>query len=365
MNETSARAAVMHAPRQHLNLQRYPLPDVARDGILVKVTCCTICGSDVHTWSGRRDSAVPIILGHEIVGTIAAKGEAVTHDCADRPLAVGDRITWTLMDSCGKCYFCRQKGLMMKCRNLKKYGHDSCEAPPHFVGGFAEYCYLTPGTCVIKLPDTVSDEQAAPANCALATVVAGWEAAGIRPLEHVLIQGAGALGIYATALAKHYGCGRIIVADVLDHRLKFVRAFGATDTLNTRQMANAEVVAAVRSLTDGIGVDCVLEVAGSPDLIPIGLQCLRIGGRLIEMGNSFPNAHFNYDACDLVWRRLTLTGVHNYDTRHLQTGIAFLAGTNNQFPFDKLVTHRFNLEEINTALQMAASGEAIRVALLP
>lgn len=155
------------------------------------------------------------------------------------------------------------------------------------------------------------------------------------------------------------------MADVLDHRLEFVRAFGATDTLNTRQMANAEVVAAVRSLTDGIGVDCVLEVAGSPDLIPIGLQCLRIGGRLIEMGNSFPNAHFNYDACDLVWRRLTLTGVHNYDTRHLQTGIAFLAGTNNQFPFDKLVTHRFNLEEINTALQMAASGEAIRVALLP
>ena len=196
-------------------------------------------------------------------------------------------------------------------------------------------------------------------------VVAGWEAASIRPFENVLIEGAGALGIYATALAKHYGCGRIIVADVLDHRLKFVRAFGATDTLNTRQMANAEVVAAVRSLTDGIGVDCVLEVAGSPDLIPIGLQCLRIGGRLIEMGNSFPNAHFNYDACDLVWRRLTLTGVHNYDTRHLQTGIAFLAGTNNQFPFDKLVTHLFNLEEINTALQMAASGEAIRVALLP
>ncbi|MGD8493139.1 MAG: alcohol dehydrogenase catalytic domain-containing protein, partial [Desulfobacterales bacterium] len=90
MNATSARAAVMHAPRQNLYLQHYPLPDVAGDCILVKVTCCTICGSDVHTWTGRRDSAVPIILGHEIVGTIAAKGEAVTHDCADQPLAVGD-----------------------------------------------------------------------------------------------------------------------------------------------------------------------------------------------------------------------------------------------------------------------------------
>jgi alcohol dehydrogenase len=365
MKTETAMAAVMHAPRQNLDLLRYPLPEVADDCILVKVTCCTICGSDVHTWSGRRDSAVPIILGHEIVGTIAAKGEAVTHDSADQPIDVGDRITWTIMDNCGKCYYCRQKGLMMKCRNLKKYGHDSCEAPPHFVGGFAEYCYLTPGTCVIKLPDMVSDEQAAPANCALATVVAGFEAAAIRPLENILIQGAGALGIYASALAKHFGCRKIIVADVLDHRLEFIRAFGATDTLNSRHMADTEIAAAVRRLTGGLGVDCVLEVAGSPDLIPIGLQCLRIGGRLIEIGNSFPNARFSYDACDLVWRRLTLTGVHNYDTRHLQMGIDFVAAANNQFPFEKLVTHRFELQEINAALQMAASGEAIRVALLP
>jgi D-arabinose 1-dehydrogenase-like Zn-dependent alcohol dehydrogenase len=58
----------------------------------------------------------------------------------------------------------------------KKYGHDSCAQPPHFVGGFAEYCYITPGTCVIKIPEGLTDEEAAPANCALATVVAGWEA---------------------------------------------------------------------------------------------------------------------------------------------------------------------------------------------
>jgi Zn-dependent alcohol dehydrogenase len=109
----------------------------------------------------------------------------------------------------------------------------------------------------------------------------------------------------------------------------------------------------------------VLEVAGSPDLIPIGLQSLRIGGRLVEIGNSFPDARFSYDACDLVWRRLTLSGVHNYDTRHLKTGIDFLAATNDRFPFEKLVTHRFNLEEINAALHMAASGKAIRVAVLP
>jgi Zn-dependent alcohol dehydrogenase len=100
-------------------------------------------------------------------------------------------------------------------------------------------------------------------------------------------------------------------------------------------------------------------------LIPIGLQCLRIGGRLIEIGNSFPNARFSCDACDFVWRRLTLTGVHNYDTRHLQMGIDFIAATRDQFAFEKLVTHRFDLSDINHAIQTAASGEAIRVAILP
>lgn len=364
MTET-ARAAVMAKPRQALTIEHYRLPPVADGCILVNVSCCTICGSDVHTWSGRRSSDLPIILGHEIVGTIAEMGAGVETDSADRPLAVGDRITWTIMDNCGKCFYCRQKNLTMKCRHLKKYGHDSCAPPPHFTGGFAEYCYLTPGTCVVKLPDAISDTVAAPGNCALATVVAGYDAADIRPFENVLILGAGALGIYAAALAAHYGCRKVIAADRIKHRLAFIRDFGATDTLHTGNMAVSDVVRTVRELTDGFGVDCALEVAGSPDLIPLGLKSLRTGGRLIEIGNSFPDANFSYDACDLVWRRLTLMGVHNYDTRHLQMGIDFLSGAGRRFDFEKLVTHRYALEDVNAALQMAASGDAIRVALLP
>ncbi len=80
----------------------------------------------------------------------------------------------------------------------------------------------------------MTDEEVAPANCALATVVAGWDAIEVRPFENVLIQGAGALGVYAAALARHYGCRRIIVADVMEHRLEFVNKFGATDTINSR-----------------------------------------------------------------------------------------------------------------------------------
>ena len=360
-----ARAAVMTAPNEDLKIMEYPLPQVARGCLLVKITCCTICGSDLHTWVGRRASPMPIILGHEIVGRIVELGEGVEHDSGDRPLKVGDRITWTIMDNCGKCYLCREKSLMMKCRHLRKYGHDSCAKPPHFMGGFAEYCYITPGTCVIKVPDNLTDEEAAPANCALSTVVAGWEAIRLQPFENVLIQGAGALGFYAAALAKHYGCNRIIVADIVDHRLEFIKSFGASETLNTKGMQEQEIVEAIHDLTGGFGVDAVMEAAGVPTLIPLGLKCLRTGGRYLEVGSAFAGAHFTCDASELIFKRLTIKGIHNYDTKHLQMGIDLLSLTNNIFPFKDIVSHRVRLEEINEGMRFAASGKAIRVALLP
>lgn len=361
----TGRAAVMVGTNQDLEIREFPLPEVRRGCILVRVKCCTICGSDVLAWLGRKRAPVPMILGHEIVGEIVELGEGAALDSGNRALKVGDRITWTIMDNCGKCFYCREKGLMMKCLHLKKYGHDSCADPPHFVGGFAEYCHISPGTCVIKVPDDLTDEEAAPANCALATVVAGWEAADLKPFENVLIQGAGALGFYAAALAKHHGCRRIIVTDILPHRLEAILAFGATDAINTSTLSDDDLIGKVLGLTDGFGVDAVMEVAGIPSIVPVGLKCLRTGGRYIEHGITFPGAPVTFDFFDLVFRCLTIRGVHNYDTRHLQAGVDFLSQTKETFPFKNLVTDRFPLENIDQAIQMARSGKAIRVAVIP
>lgn len=361
----TSKAAVMMAPNKPLELREYPLPAVERGAMLVEVLCCTICGSDLHTWLGRRHGPTPAILGHEIVGEIVELGDGVTHDSGDRTLKVGDRVTWTIMDSCGKCYYCREKGLMMKCLHLKKYGHDNCENPPHLEGGFAEHCYISPGTCVIKIPDNLTNEEAAPANCALATVSAGWDTLDVRPFENVLIQGAGALGIYAAALASHLGCNRIIVTDILEHRLDLVREFGATDVINTKGMKEDEIVRAIQGLTRGYGVDVSMEAAGVPALIPVGLKSLRKGGRMVLHGTSFTGANFTYDASDFIWRWLQMRGVHNYDTKHLQMGVDFLSQTKHKFPFHKLVTHRYPLNKINEAMKLAESGGGIRVAVLP
>jgi len=360
-----SKAAVMVAVNKPLEFIEYPLPTPEKGAMVVKVLCCTICGSDLHTWLGRRHGPTPAILGHEIVGEIVEMGDGVTHDSGDRPLSLGDRVTWTIMDNCGKCYYCREKGLMMKCLHLKKYGHDNCEKPPHLEGGFAEHCYINPGTCVIKIPDNVTNEEAAPANCALATVSAGWDTLDVRPFENVLIQGAGALGVYASALASHRGCHKVIVTDIAEHRLAFVKEFGATDVINTKGMQETEIVQAVQSLTGGFGVDVAMEVAGVPALIPVGLKSLRKGGRMVLHGTSFAGANFTYDASDIIWRWLQIRGVHNYDAKHLQMGVDFLSQAKHKFPFHKLATHRYPLSRINEAMKVAESGVGIRVAVLP
>jgi threonine dehydrogenase-like Zn-dependent dehydrogenase len=196
-------------------------------------------------------------------------------------------------------------------------------------------------------------------------VVAGWEAADLKPFENVLIQGAGALGFYSAALAKHHGCNRIIVTDILEHRLTAIKDFGATDTINTGNMKDDDLVKAICAMTDGFGVDAAMEVAGVPAIVPAGLKCLRMGGRYIEHGSTFPGADVTLDFSDIVFRCLTVRGVHNYDTRHLQRGIDFLSQTKEIFPFEKLITDRFSLDEINQAMELAHSGKAIRVAVIP
>lgn len=363
--EKLGKAAVMTAPNTDLEIREYPLPNVEKGAMLVKIKCCTICGSDLHTWLGHRKSPTPIILGHEIIGEVVELGEGVRTDSWNQHIKVGDRVSWTVIDNCGKCYFCKGLQLPMKCLYLKKYGHDSCDEKPHFSGGFAEYCYISPGTCVIKIPDNLSDEEAAPANCALATVIAGFEAVELKPFENVLIQGAGALGVYAAALAKHYGCNRIIATDINSQRLKFIEAFGATDTINTQDMSNTGGIEAVRAKTNGLGVDAAFETAGVADIISMGLKSLRIGGRYVQFGNVFPGADFSYDVSDIIFRMLTIKGIHNYDTRHLLSGISFLSQTREIFPFASLIQHRVNLENIREGLAFARSGKSIRVAIVP
>ena len=207
--------AVFDGQAGQLRMAVFPAPKLRRGEMLVRVLGCTLCGSDLHSFEGRRSVPVPTILGHEIVGEIVSFGESAARaDLAGKPLAIGDRITWAIVANCGQCLMC-QRGLPQKCLQGTKYGHEPLHPGRELLGGLAEHCLLVEGTAIIKLPDALPLAVACPASCATATVAAAMEAAGELHGRSVCLFGAGMLGLTACAMARAAGAVQIICVDPL------------------------------------------------------------------------------------------------------------------------------------------------------
>jgi len=232
-------------------------------------------------------------------------------------------------------------------------------------GGFAEYIYLKKGTGIVKLPDSITDEEAVPINCALATVVNGIETIGFEQGETVLIQGAGVLGLYAISLLREKGAGKIIIVDASENRLALAEEFGADVCLNIGSLSPDSIIKQVKDMTKGVGVDLAIEVCGVPDAILQGLEMLRIGGRYLIVGMVFPNANITFDTSVFVKKILTVKGIHNYAPRHLADAVGFVNNTKDKYPFKKLVSHTFGLDELDEAFKVSHERKAIRASIIP
>jgi putative phosphonate catabolism associated alcohol dehydrogenase len=358
-----SRAAVFRQTGQPLVIEPFDLPERIEPGAAVcKVRMSTICGSDLHTIAGRRQEPAPLILGHEILGEVVALGDPPPRNGAAEPLGVGDRVTWSIMASCGECFYCNRR-LPQKCLRLRKYGHTCCLDPPHLTGGYAEHIYLFPGTAVFRVPDGLSDEVATPANCALSTVVNAVETIGLARGETVLIQGAGMLGLNLVALCKEAGAAVVIVTDVSADRLAFASRFGADACFNLADEPPDEVVAAVRSLAGGYGVDVAFEVCGNRNAVDQAVKSLRIGGRYLIAGLVTPGSDLGLEGNVLTRNCLTVKGIHNYHPDHLAQALQFLEQHGEKYPYADMVGATFSLSEINEAVRVAASGKHIRVAI--
>ena len=167
----TGRAVVYDAPNAPFQVREYPVRDVRPGEVLVRITMSTICRSDIHSYQGHRPNPCPGILGHEIIGVIEQIGAGVGDDMRGDTLATGDRVTWTGYFADGPSYYRDVHDMPQKAPGLRKYGHDLVEDDPHFLGGFADYCYILPGTGILKLPDELSDEEATPLNCGVATML--------------------------------------------------------------------------------------------------------------------------------------------------------------------------------------------------
>ena len=352
-----ALVAVFNGPGKPLELRTVTVADPVGEEILVRVTGSTLCGSDLHTYEGRRDAPKPSILGHEILGTIEVFGpEANRRDLAGQPLNEGDRITWSVIAQCGKCYYC-MRGLLQKCERMMKYGHEPLDRGLR--GGLAEYCLLAPGSAVLKIPDTLSDRVACPASCATATSAAGIRAAGEVQGRVVLVQGAGMLGLTTCAMAAAAGAAEVICSDVVAERLARSEAFGATRT--TLPPGLPETVA---SVTRGQGVDVAIELTGTPAAFEEGLPMLRLGGTYVLIGAVYPSRPISLGMETLVRRHLTLRGIHNYAPEDLKRAIEFLAVSPNR-PFESLVEGWYPLTRADEAFNIARKGTAFRVGVRP
>ena len=363
MPRTTCKAAVFAELGKPLAIEQFELPEITEPGsALCKVIMSTICGSDLHTISGRRVERAPSILGHEIIGEITALGPGLDHDSFGEELCVGDRVSWSIMASCGECFYCGLD-LPQKCEHLLKYGHLCCDDPPHLTGGYAEYIYLFPGTAIFKVPDGIPDEIATPANCALSTVVNAAETIGINRGETVLIQGAGLLGINLVALASEAGARNIIITDISESRLKLASRFGAHCCLDVKQSSSEDVLSEINRRTDGYGVDVAFEVCGEKAVATQAVDALRIGGRYLIAGLVMPGSDLGIDGNQVTRKYLTIKGIHNYKPEHLGKALRFLEKHWQKYPYAELLGQTFPLFQINEAVQLSVSSKYIRVGI--
>lgn len=320
---------------------------------IVKIILSTICGSDIHTIEGKRKEDTPCILGHEAVGEIIAINSR-------EGFSLGDRVTWTIADSCGKCPACTEYGLPEKCNELFKYGHASVHNGSGLNGCYATHIHIRKGTHMVKVPDSVSHKAAAPANCALATMMNAVSQTKAIPKKAV-VQGGGLLGVYACGLLKEAGVPQIFCLEVNENRFQLIEDFGAIPV----DAKDAQKATQFILESTGDGVDTVFEVAGIKELISQGLTLLRPGGEYILVGLVHPDSEMGITAEQIIRKCIRIKGVHNYAPWHLDESIAFLERNIGRFPFDELVSPPFRLPEIQEAVDEAQKQKWMRVSVKP
>ncbi len=363
------KAAVFLGSGVPFEIREYPLPKVEPGAILVRIRRGNICGSDLHTWRGESARGVaekPQIIGHEMVGQVHELGAGVTTDSAGQPLKVGDRVTYCYWSPCGRCYNCLH-GQPQACPRTNSRMDLSCEDPPYFQGAFAEYFYLRPvGQYVFKVPDDLPDELVAPANCALSQVFFGLHQAGVALGDTVVIQGAGGLGINAIAVAREMGAATIIVVDQYPERIELAKAFGADHVIDIKQYPTPrDRIGQVRQLTKGLGADLVAELTGVPQAAREGVGMVRAGGRYLWIGNIRGGQGVELDPSSIIRGNRTIFGIGLYEPWALYRALELLERTKNKYPFHRVLSHTFKLEEINAAFELASQGKVTRASLVP
>ncbi|NLV72157.1 MAG: zinc-binding dehydrogenase [Actinobacteria bacterium] len=367
MSALMGKAVVNFGPGIPWEMREYPVPSPKPGAMVLKISMASICGSDVHAYLGEFGGPKgvrqkPSILGHEFVGRVHELGEGVCTDTVGRRLEVGDRVLWSPSMLCGRCPSCLRE--VVPCPNRKEHQGTTSDDWPHFKGAFAEYYYLNPGQWVYKVPDVVPDSAAVYVDCAAATVAYALTKVDFPMGSWGLIQGAGGLGLCAAPMMKDRGA-RVIVVDKRAERLELARAFGADHTIDGTEYPTPESrIERVRELTKGVGPEVVLEVvAGAPEVVPEGLEMLAIGGTYLTVGLVGPYP-VTIEMGPFINKGLRLIGSAQFKAATMADVLDLMERTIDKYPWDKVISHTFRLEDTEEAIKQAAAGKVVRAAVV-
>ena len=340
-------AARLHSPGAPLKIEDCPLPTLEPGEALVRVSACGVCGSDLHMWRGAVPvRKTPIVLGHEIAGTVAACGPESSTWKAD------DAVIVRAGASCGNCRHCRSRRDNL-CSGQRVLGMD-------LDGGFARYV-KAPAASLVPLPDGIPSEIGAILADAVATPFhALTERGALQPGESVAVFGCGGLGTHAVQLARLLGAGQVIAIDVRQPALERARELGAHEIVNAESEAPYK---AVHRLTEG-GVDLALECVGQPETITQAVRSLRPGGRAVIVGMGQEPIGLPPPAL-FAWREYAVLGSFGSTRADLDRVIELVkSGT---LDLSGSISARLPLEEASKALEMLESkeGDPVRLMILP
>ncbi len=332
-------------------LRQVETPECPPDGVLLRVDACAVCGTDVKALRhGHRIVKPPVILGHELAGTIVEVGSAVSGYYDSERVAVAPAVP------CGSCRYCRS-GRSTVCENIINIGSD-CD------GGFAEFMVVPPRAVrqgsLNKVPNRVSSAAAALTE-PLACCLNAQERMEVGPADEVLIMGCGPIGCLHAMLARTLGARKVYMTDLRADRLKLAEVAAADAYVDAER---EELTERVGGLTDGRGVQVLIVACASPEAQRDSVELVAPRGRISFFGG-LPQGtpEIEFDSNRVHYEEIAVFGTHGSNPYHNYKALSLIGS--GRVGAEALVTHRFSLSRVEEAIGVAESKEALKVLVEP
>jgi threonine dehydrogenase-like Zn-dependent dehydrogenase len=363
MNLPKTSFAMVQTAARRLEPMDIPMPDISDDAGLVQIEACGICGSDYEQFEGVLKTPMPVVPGHEPLGTVASIGDKAARRWG---VDVGDRIAVETMLSCHHCDPCLG-GSYHLCDNRRIYSYIPLSDEPGLWGSYSQYMYLDPSAVVHKVDRALAPEIAVMFNPLGAGFRWAVEIPETGPGDTVVILGPGQRGLASVLACREAGADKIIVTglEADSRKLEIARAFGADATIDVQ---NEDARVRIRELTDGRGADIVVEVSSyATEPIVQAVDFARMGGKIVLAGVKGFKPIPDFISDKVVLKELTIKGAMGVTRSGYASAVRLLE--KRRHPVEMMHTHDFKLEEAELAIKTLArqieGDESIHSCLIP